>query len=679
MSSQDDNMDKNRNLQWQLDDSLCLSLELGSETSGVDSLSNRNALSYSLSPLSVATQESGNGSKERSSEPPLEREVTNPIDNVDLPIMTFLDAAFHDPNHASIPNMEEFLENQQQFLSPISMTRESFDNTHWSQVKAPPLTRLWSEDNDVEKKETSTRQECSIKSQESWRLQEQVDLEKVRVCQFSDHNHSESQIISTNTLISSPGQSGVVGSTPDECEVVNIFVPSRHVPADKEQRQHLEQEKGQQQISSSHGTGFQSKKQATKMNEIVATSDPTKSFEFENLQHSQDCMEGTGNEQIVEDRDQDQKTNIKSKHEQANEQGPVKNIHKVYYSSDLASAKKHIDASSLMFIETLRGAARRRKQEVTRSRDSLAAKEKEQLLSIAESKERQRQALAKVDETQALQKIAATKQDSIMRPIGYKPFKARPMIQSGSGGQVGIPKVEKKPTTIPFSPQLGAKRQQRLRVLALEKGQGGQFGVPKVEKKKSTVPVSPHLGLRRQTSPLFSQPFQMSSKNVLTIEKQQKLLQPTGKLIYGVLNATKNAYMIKRPTKQKSDANRIRQFSDRSVSNLNTSICSPGSNSDLCGLRILSHRSSLTNTIHIRQVNVCENTPPTNVTTPRNAKISTFSLHSTERAKVRAEFDDRRLEIQSRKLAVTKEARTNLLIAKRKEVSALRESLRQIP
>lgn len=191
---------------------------------------------------------------------------------------------------------------------------------------------------------------------------------------------------------------------------------------------------------------------------------------------------------------------------------------------DLASAKKHLDASSLAFIERLRGAAHRRKLQVARSRDSLAAKEREQLLSIASAKEQQ---LAVAPELPSKLQPVHDRSKTSVDP--YKPFKARPVPNTtghfGSGGQVGVPKVEKKPTTTPFSPLLGARRPREegnpfvgLKVLQSRhridsqslpfkarpappttgyQGHGGQVGVPKIPKRPPTVPESPLLGKKR--------------------------------------------------------------------------------------------------------------------------------------------------------------------------------------
>ena len=223
---------------------------------------------------------------------------------------------------------------------------------------------------------------------------------------------------------------------------------------------------------------------------------------------------------------------------------------------DLTSAKKNLDASSMAFIERLRGAAHRRKLRVARSRDSLAAKEKEHLLSIASANER-RQLMASKEAPVNTHAIS-TQPTAALEP-SYKPFKARPVPSTtghvGNGGQIGVPKVEKKPATTPFSPLLGARRPQKEKLPSINSptrnvprrstsrlvsmvaesltpkksksrghsasmtfkarpappttgfmGQGGQVGVPKVTKRPVTVPESPSLGNRRSSLPTTSKP-----------------------------------------------------------------------------------------------------------------------------------------------------------------------------
>jgi hypothetical protein len=321
-------------------------------------------------------------------------------------------------------------------------------------------------------------------------------------------------------------------------------------------------------------------------------------------------------------------------------------------SYDLVSAKKHIDASSLMFIERLRGAAHRRKLEVTRSRDALAAKEQQRLISNVASRERQRQILSKQEEHVTTVPIEQ----------GYKSFKARPMVKSGSGGQVGIPKVEKKPTTTPFSPQLGAKRQQRLRVPALEKGQGGQFGVPKVEKKKTTVPVSPHLGLRRPP-----QPAQTFTRDLIKEKRREKLSQVTPpENLLARINISRDQPMVGKGPSFESNKN-------RPMPCLNSSYSSSDSGAGLRGLDFLSTRSSSCESLQ-RNALTHENTPIPSIT-PRNSKTSGYIPHSTKRAKKRADFDAQRVENEARRLELAKATRERILVEKRQEANKLRASL----
>lgn len=228
-----------------------------------------------------------------------------------------------------------------------------------------------------------------------------------------------------------------------------------------------------------------------------------------------------------------------------NDEGTRKEPNRQAYR-DLTSAKKNLDASSMAFIQRLRGAAHRRKLRVARSRDSLAAKEREHLLSIASANER-RLIMAPKEPPATTNSIVT---DPSLKLEPYKPFKARPVPSTtghlGSGGQIGVPKVEKKPTTTPFSPLLGARRPQQGKGTTMEsdgeprsvsrfasrvkqsltpkkaksrghslpfkarpappttgiQGHGGQVGVPKVAKRPATTPVSPCLGNRRSSFPV---------------------------------------------------------------------------------------------------------------------------------------------------------------------------------
>ena len=177
------------------------------------------------------------------------------------------------------------------------------------------------------------------------------------------------------------------------------------------------------------------------------------------------------------------------------------------YSVDYISTKQKIDASSHAFMEQLRGAANRRKLQVIRSRDSLVAKQKG-------LKETTIAAVAALEEAaepgiKPTHKRQATKH--------FKPFKALPM-PSASGSGKGVPLIDKKPQTTPFSPMLGARRQQKV-VLPSKYG-SGQVGVPMVEKKPQTTPFSPLLGARRQQKVVLPSNYGSGQVGVPMVDKK---------------------------------------------------------------------------------------------------------------------------------------------------------------
>lgn len=187
---------------------------------------------------------------------------------------------------------------------------------------------------------------------------------------------------------------------------------------------------------------------------------------------------------------------------------------------EIEKMKEELGATSLAFIQRLRGAAFRRKANLARSRDSLAAKERQQREAIAAAKA----AKEKRRQSEPLPRPSAQPKVKLVNAI----FHARPLPATtgskGAGGLSGVPKVDKKPTTVPVSPMLGRRRKSRLvdgdehvdeaqeheresdtaafRALPLPKtsgpaGHAGLAGVPKVPKRPTTVPRSPMLGMRR--------------------------------------------------------------------------------------------------------------------------------------------------------------------------------------
>lgn len=321
---------------------------------------------------------------------------------------------------------------------------------------------------------------------------------------------------------------------------------------------------------------------------------------------------------------------------------------------DLSSARKQLGQSSYEFIERIRNAAHKRKVAMTRSRDSLAAKEEELLRSIAESKNKP-QVLEASKNSSGAPKPSKNRDDSSATGPEPKTFKARPLPPTtgalGSGGLEGVPKVEKRPTTTPFSPLLGARRPQIPKIKALEvpkpikpvkptpkeapapapatkvvekkssdfvrpfkarevplavrsAGNGGQYGVPKVPKRPVTVAMSPLLGPRRRSRSAEVK----SSNDVAAMQSQQKR---TPKLPIHFTNMTR------------SSGNSVRTSSS-TVNSLPLSSDSP-----LAGLDFITTPTST-------QTGNEENVTPT------ANRFQAYEPHSTRRAKKRAEFETRR-------------------------------------
>ena len=372
---------------------------------------------------------------------------------------------------------------------------------------------------------------------------------------------------------------------------------------------------------------------------------------------------------------------------------------------DLSSARKRIDESSNEFIERIRSAQRKRKVAMTRSRDSLAAKEHEQKISIAESKLKAENTRAQEAENTSPIKTQRKESESV---VSNKHFKARPLPattgEKGMGGLVGVPKVESKPTTTPFSPLLGSRRRESIKIKALEKpkppsvkkdaeirkssgpktedvnnrrsclpvtlpsnappafrarpvpastglqGHGGQVGVPKVQKRPVTVPSSPCLGPRRRaTSAGRLRPPKSGSS-----EPHSENVNQTN--LASILRVRTSTESIKR--------NKLSLSSRPSFSKT----ASPASaSSPLMGLRLLE-----TTPLSLKHAG----TENRENTTPRNAQISAYMPHSTVRAKKRAEFDARNDAMTQRKTEEERRQRQIEIRKMHKELRKLRQELR---
>ena len=321
---------------------------------------------------------------------------------------------------------------------------------------------------------------------------------------------------------------------------------------------------------------------------------------------------------------------------------------------DLTSVRKQVGKSSHEFIERIQNAARRRKVAMTRSRDSLAAKELERLRSHDEKHV--------VDEhTSDTCTDGAKREEGPSNPVpDNKAFKARPLPPTtgslGNGGLDGVPKVEKRPTTTPFSPLLGARRPRKMKIKALAKpkehktsksvskeqtkptsqeiqptshiskpatakidglarpfkarsvplavrtaNNGGQYGIPKVEKRPVTVPMSPLLGPRR---------FTRSTSNGTDSPKKDVTQQGT-------------------PKKSNSIGGTRRLVRSLSGTSKSTPQYATKDSPSLFGLQLLTTPK---NTAEENDEN----------STPNIGYFKGFELHSTKRATKRAEFEVRR-------------------------------------
>ncbi len=356
---------------------------------------------------------------------------------------------------------------------------------------------------------------------------------------------------------------------------------------------------------------------------------------------------------------------------------------------DLTCVRQQVGQSSHEFIERIRNAAHRRKVAMTRSRDSLVAKEQEQLRSNAEKRNKEN------PDTLGGHEIEESKNEKTSTATENRTFKARPLPPTtgslGSGGLDGVPKVEKRPTTTPFSPLLGARRHQKVKIHALArpkqikppksqpkpvtqprnfettqeprsknpipttsdgfarpfkaravplsvraKENGGQYGIPKVEKRPVTVATSPMLGLRRRSrSPGRS--------------SDTRKVKPTQN------NASVNA------NDRKGAKTLIRSLS-RSSSSILTARTIGAESPLLLGLKLLT-------TPRAEQGENDENT------TPNHAPFKPYEPHSTRRAIMRAEFDIRRKTIFEMRIERETQEREKIIRSMHRDLDILRQEI----
>ena len=313
---------------------------------------------------------------------------------------------------------------------------------------------------------------------------------------------------------------------------------------------------------------------------------------------------------------------------------------------EIMKTKKELGATSHAFIERLRGAAFRRKMNLARSRDSLAAKERQQREAIAAAKAT-RQSLPGQTPTISNRRMSLPAQT-----VSSRTFKARPLPETtgwkGHGGMSGVPKVDKKMTTTPFSPLLGARRRLRQMTQKFNStsesrasittefqarplprstafGNVGQSGVPKVPKRPVTVPQSPLLGPRR----VAKQPHQQNDPAGAAPLAETRSLEST---VHSLPSA---ASMLS------------------------------SSSQGLLGLDVLTCDSTK------GKENDVVRTP----TLTASGKYVGYQPHSTIRAKKRASFEAQKVEREQERLIEARQGRQQQVRVLRRELAVLRESL----
>ena len=333
---------------------------------------------------------------------------------------------------------------------------------------------------------------------------------------------------------------------------------------------------------------------------------------------------------------------------------------------DLSSAKKNLNAHSSALVEHLRGAAYKRVMSITRSRDSLAAKEnlhfekheenEKNIRSDTEWLDTNRNGVASEDEYCVnVNEIKA--EDSRMK-LTLKSVKSSFKSLNREKGYASA----KKQVTIPISSKLGVRREKtaksdREKVLCDTKRANikdntrptqNQQNSIKGKRRPITIPKSPLLGARRKAedgkmeSSKSSDSEKSNQQNIFK-SKRRPLTIPKSPLLGG---------------RRKTEDGEIKstKSSNTEVNQKLPSKASPsiGHDSPL-GLGFLAKAP-------------CR--------TIRDENVAPFTLHSSIRAKERAQFEACRLENEILRNEEIKKERERILGDKYRELGRLREKLR---
>ncbi|GKY96174.1 hypothetical protein MPSEU_000577200 [Mayamaea pseudoterrestris] len=338
---------------------------------------------------------------------------------------------------------------------------------------------------------------------------------------------------------------------------------------------------------------------------------------------------------------------------------------------EIARTQEELGATSLAFLHRLRGAAFRRKKALVHSRDDMVAKEKSHRQGIEAARMLRRQS----EYDGAPHEVEPDEMDKEQQATNTYTFKARPAPNLDLAGSLGVPKVDKRPVTVPHSPLLGLRRLTRpsdrsmglgaplsetgavksFTALPLPKttglaGRGGLSGLPKVPKRLFTDPVSPILGPRRQ-----------EADNGQSHAPRVKARPPTSKSSFGFkalpipksLRSNGASGVPRIPTRPTTvpwsprlglrrknvpaSATTADDACDTSQSQSAASISSAVSS--LLGVKLLSTPFSSSNGNENELPNATAEATARNESTSFRSSSSGYEPRSTARAKKRAEFD----------------------------------------
>lgn len=428
------------------------------------------------------------------------------------------------------------------------------------------------------------------------------------------------------------------------------------------------------------------------------------------------------NESTEEDRRDDVNDSVASK------DGSVASRRSSVGELEMERMTEELGASSLEFIRRIRAAAFRRKLDVTRSRDSLAAKERERERALAEARAAAEQKARDRRQTEPmvpLHTIQSTDRNDSSPSKSKSLFHARPVPKTtgpkGSGGLSGVPKVEKKPTTIAHSPLLGNRRgrqQQRtpkdelppqptldddddsdssrspsptrdqniFRALPLPKsstdsGHAGMVGVPKVPKRPSTVPNSPVLGFRRRTEWETTGAAEgakagagAATQGIPTVRKRPTTVPRSPLLglrrfaqqkLKGASESSTTDTVTTQPAESQSQ-----QWTRRSAS---SSLSASTSVTPLVGLHLVESGSQIAVPAASRK----EDRSHRSVVKDRHLgnEDEGYRPHSTARAAERAQFQAKKVELEKERQETLSRLRRHQVKELKREMQALRSSL----